>query len=432
MTLFPDTDRKSKEFIIRRHFAILMGVGVIVFSPIASFSFLIGWDDQVYVLNRFTENGLNLKNIYVILTEFYHGQYSPLNQLFYSTLFYLFGYKPLYFHVACGIIHIANALLVYKLISRITPRLTPIENSGSQYNIAFMTAMLFLLAPINLEPVAWVAASKVLIYAVFYLGALLLYIKYIESEKPKYYYLMLFSFFLSFASKEQAMTFPMTMILIDFVFSRNMKKWVLWLEKIPPALLSALFLLAALQSQGREVFTLKVNYSFADRIVLFFYSISEYFTKTILPVNLSYVYPFPFLAENLRPLWLWAFPLIIILTIFCLRRFFLNKSVLFGILFFVLHIALVCNIISLSRHSVIADRYAYLASIGLLFLVSVTYTNFSLQAGQSLKKMMRYGLLFYLLYFIAYTSSHIWVWQNAITLKEKVRTVIKDRSDYEK
>ena len=428
MRFYPNINYRSKKSSLRIHFYVLLITGVIVFSPVASFSFLIGWDDQIFVLNRYTEGGLALKNISAILTEFYHGQYAPLNQLFYSTIFEFFGYKPAYFHVCSALIHLINTLLVYLFITQVTKRLYPAKN---EKRVAFITSLLFLLAPINLEPVAWIAASKVIIYACFYLGALLSYIKYIASGKAQYYYLMFVSFLLSFASKEQALTLPLAMILMDFVFSRDMKKSILWWEKMPPLLLSALFVLASFQAQGRDVFSLKEGYSFAERLVLSFYTVSEYFTKILFPVNISYVYPFPFLPSNNPPLWLWTFPVIIILAVFFLRRYLIQKAILFSILFFLIHIAMVCNIISLTRYSVVADRYAYIASIGLLFLISIAYINLSGQVSRVLKNLPIALLVLYCGYFLAYTSTHIWVWQNAITVKQKVRTIIKSRSDYE-
>ncbi len=430
MRFYPNINYRSKKSSLRIHFYVLLITGVIVFSPVASFSFLIGWDDQIFVLNRYTEGGLALKNISAILTEFYHGQYAPLNQLFYSTIYEFFGYKPAYFHVCSVLIHLINTLLVYLFITKVTKRLYPAKN---EKRVAFITSVLFLLAPINLEPVAWIAASKVIIYACFYLGAILLYIKYITCGKAQYYYLMFFSFLLSFASKEQAITLPLAMILLDFVFYRDMKKGVLWLEKMPPTILALLFALASFQSQGRIVFSLTDGYTFTERLVISFYTLSEYFTKILFPVNISYLYPFPFLPGENPPIWLWAFPVAIMITLFCLRRYIKQKHILFGFLFFLIHIVMVCNLVSLSRYSFTADRYAYIASIGPLFLVAVTYVRLSQHSKYLRRKIMRITtLILYGAYFLVYTCSHMWVWQNAITLKQKMRTIIKTRSDYEK
>ncbi|MBT2621872.1 hypothetical protein [Chryseobacterium sp. ISL-6] len=415
--------------IQRKHIIVILVTSTLLFLPVVTFSFLIGWDDQIYVLNNYTESGLTLKNIEAIITEFYYGQYAPLNQLFYSIVYEFFGYNPAYFHACSVLLHAANALLVYFFIGKITTRIVPESNS---HLIAFFTTILFVIAPINLESVAWIAASKVLIYAFFYLCSLIWYTKYIETNKAKYYYFTVICFILSFSAKEQAMTLPLAMILIDYIYKRNFKSSTTWWEKMPPILLSAIFVLASFQSQGRSILLANDTYGMIDRILLAFYTISEYFTKILIPVNLSYVYPFPFSSEVNPPIWIWLFPICMLCTVYCLRRILIQKHILFGVTFFMIHIIMVSNLISLARYSIVADRYAYIASIGLFWLFAVLFARI-FQKEQH-KRKLGYILMSitYCLYFIVYTSIHIWVWQDAVTLKEKMRLEIKSRSDYAK
>ena len=75
---------RSAKFIIKKyhtnfnlfHIVAILFCIAIVFFPVYQFQFLIGWDDQWFVTNYFTEGGLNLKNIYPIFTTFYYGQYA--------------------------------------------------------------------------------------------------------------------------------------------------------------------------------------------------------------------------------------------------------------------------------------------------------------------------------------------------------------------
>lgn len=418
------------QLIPRKHLVILFITALLLFSPLAFFSFLIGWDDQIYVLNNYTENGLAIKNIYAILCNFYYGQYAPLNQLYYSAVFELSGYNTVLFHVLSIIIHIANAFLVYVLIHKFNERLLPPGRDKRQ--ITLCTSLLFLIAPINLEPVAWIAASKVLLFAFFYLCSLLWYIKYVETGSSKYYYLTLLAFVLSFAAKEQALTLPLAMVLIDYAYTRNFKKSMLWFEKMPPAFLSMLFVLASFQSQNRFILTSADNYTGVDRLILACYTISEYFVKIIVPVNISYVYPFPFLPGAKPPLWLWSFPVCLIAAAICLKRILLQRHVFLGIVFFLIHIIMVSNLVSLSRYSIVANRYAYIPSIGLLWLLTIAGTQLLQRTLPVIKAKYSLVLLAYCGYFFLYTGIHLWVWQNANTLKHKVRTAIKSRSDYGK
>ncbi len=416
----------------RFHILFLITSGIVIFSPAVTFSFLIGWDDQTFVLNHYTEGGLDLKNICAIFTEFYRGQYAPLNQLYYSAIFEIFGYKPAWFHVFSICIHLGNALLVYFFIHRLSQKILPSNLLDKSNIIAFVTSLLFLLAPVNIEPVAWISASKVLLYAFFYLCSLIWYIKYVETGTAKNYYLTILSFLLSFAAKEQALTFPLAMLLIDILFRRNFRSVTLWLEKMPAIILSVLFVLASFQSQGRYVFISSESYSLIDRVLLSFYTLSEYFTKTLFPVSLSYVYPFPFFPGDNPPLWLWGYPAIAILIVLCLWRYLKNRVVFFGLLFFLCHIVMVCNLISLYRYSITADRYAYISSIGLLFIIATIVVKALNTPGKFAKVITISGFILYLSYFTIYTNSHIGVWKDAVVLKQKMREVIRSRDDYEK
>jgi hypothetical protein len=396
------------------------------FWHVYQFSFVIGWDDQTFVTNQYTEDGLYLKNIYSIFTEFYHGQYAPINQLYYSTLFEIFDYNPVSFHLGSLIIHIINALLVYKFCMKLCSAI----HSYSQIKCAqlsLVVAILFMIAPINIEPVAWISASKVLIYASFYLIALLFYIKYISQQGNKYYYMALLFFILAFGAKEQAVSLSFTMLLLDYIYKRDLRNKIVWYEKVPMIILSLLFALSAIQSQEHPDGVIAANYSFTDRIPLFFYTLSEYFTKIIIPINLSYAYPFPFQIGSRVPLWLWMYPMIIPLIIYCLQKYLNHKWLLFGSVFFLINIILVCNIISLNRHSLVADRYAYIASIGIYFSIA---SGLAILLPRTRREYILPLAIGYLFYFFIYTIVHSQLWENSYTLKEKMRTIIKSRVDY--
>jgi hypothetical protein len=144
---------------------------IIIYWPVYSFRFLHGWDDQWAVLNFYTENGFSWSNIYAIVSTFYGGQYAPVNQFYYTGMYYFFGYDPMYYHIGCLLIHLINITLVYYLLKPIATKLLDSMdvNVGC---VTITTTLLFAISPFNLEPVVWVSASKVILYALFYLSAL--------------------------------------------------------------------------------------------------------------------------------------------------------------------------------------------------------------------------------------------------------------------
>jgi len=408
------------------YFLTILTASLISFWKLQYFSFLIGWDDQWFITNHYTEDGFTKQNIIAIATDFYYGQYAPINQLYYTTVFKIFDYNTAVFHILSVIIHLLNSYMVFKFIQGIYKYLSSGVTNNDGNSIAFLTCTFFTLSPFNLEPIAWIAASKVLIYALFYLLSLNTYMKYISYAKPAYFYLSMIFFILSFGAKEQAITLPACLILIDYITGRSMSDKMVWYEKIPFIVLSLFMGLITIQSQGAV--GNNQFYSISDRFLLFFYTLTEYFVKTILPINVSYLYPFPFTIGKQAPWWLWIYPTVIPLFIYLYRHYFWVKSILFGSLFFIIHILIVSNIISLARNSIVADRYAYLSTIGIYYLLAKVFIN-----NISLKKYRRLTYIFllvYVSYFVVYSNYHSQVWTNAITLKEKIRTIINNREDF--
>jgi len=407
---------------------IILCVGLI-YWPVYKFRFLHGWDDQWAVLNFYTERGYTWSNIYSILTSFYEGQYAPVNQLYYSGLYYLFAYDPMYYHIASVIIHLLNILLVYYLIKKIASKLSESTKLNDQ-DIAFLTTLLFAVSPFNLEPVVWVSASKVILYALFYLLSMHSYCLYLTNKKPQYFYLTLLLFVLSFGAKEQAVTLPFSLLLLDYIYKRKIKDSIIWLEKTPFFIASFLFGYVSIESQGKDLFEISNFYSLHERILLACYTGSEYLTKLLFPLNLSYIYPFPFQAGESKPLYLWFYPIAGITLLLAyfegLKR---QKWLVFGILFFIIHLILVVNLLSLARFSIVADRYVYVASIGFYFLISTLFLK-AFKKTCLKRPILALGLI-YLLYFIVYAHAHAYSWTNTLTLKDRLKKTIRARNDYD-
>ncbi|MBC6110305.1 hypothetical protein H7U22_07700 [Pedobacter sp. CCM 8938] len=405
-------------------FLILLCIAGIYFQ-VYRHEFLIGWDDQWFVTNHYTEDGLTRHNLLSILKDFYYGQYAPFNQLYYTILYRFFGYRTGYFHLASVLLHLINSSLVYIMVlcfMRDFEGMTRTQN----IQVACLTALLFAVHPINVEPVAWVAASKVLLYAFFYIIAVLSYRIYILRSVQSRFWLVLLFFILSFGAKEQAVVFPLTMLLMDYLYGRGWRNRMMWLEKLPVFLISLLMGFVTMESQGAD--GAGNFYNVLERVPLFFYTVGEYFTKCVIPINVSYLYPFPFESGGEIPGWLWTSTLCIPFALYCLKDFFRYKWVLFGITWFFIHILLVGNLISLARFSVLADRYAYVSSIGIFIILAGMIVSLIKQSNH--KNWLYSVSILFLVCLFLYSHSYASVWRNASTLKERLRSTIQSRPDY--
>lgn len=399
---------------------------VLVYFPVLKNDFLYLWDDQWVAINYYTQGGFNMNNLWRILTEFYHGQYAPLNELNYLVLYTAFGYNPFWFHLASLLWHVANVVLVYLLINRLLVYSHLAEGKSRQW-IAFLTAFLFGIHPLTVESTAWISASKVLIYTFYYLLALLAYLQYLQTNKARYYMATLVLFCCSFLGKEQAVTMPLCLILIDWFTGRNMKNANHWIEKIPFFALALFFgLITILSQQGGGN---APQYPFTQRIVLSFYTLFEYLVKTIFPFKLSYIYPFPMQVGESIPLRFLIYPVIVAFLAYMLYLYRSNRVLVFSLLFFVIHLSVAIHIISTSRFAIVADRYVYLSLVGIMFLI--VYYFIHLVKKKRMRKIFLPALLLYGIYLGVYTHTYSKQWKDTDSLKKHLRELLEQRDDYE-
>src|SRR5207249_11582559 len=98
----------------------------------------------------------------------------------------------------------------------------------------------FGIHTLHVESVAWISEIKDLLYAGFFLGSCISYLKYIDENKRKFYSYSLLLFLCSLLSKGMAVSLPVVLLLIDFLKER-MLTGKIWFEKFPFFILSVIF-----------------------------------------------------------------------------------------------------------------------------------------------------------------------------------------------
>ena len=414
------------------HKAVLICIVLAVYFPVLGNDFLYYWDDQWQVMNRYTEGGLNFNNLWAILTGFYGGQYAPANEYMYLLIYTLCGYNPLVFHLASLLLHAGCVCFVYIIIRCILAQTSrePKENASG---IAFVTALLFAVHPMNVESVAWVSASKIVVYAFFYLSAIYTWLLYLSKKKVLYYILTLLLFAFSFGGKEQAVSFPVWLLALCWLLGYSLKERRLWIRIVPFFLLAVVFGVITLLSQaanGGGALSDAPSYPLWQRMVLGSYSLLEYLVKFTIPCNLLYIYPFPMVVGEPLPSWMLLYPVLIFIITVALWKYILKKPVAAGLLFFLIHIALVLHIIPLSRFAVIADRYIYLACIGLSFIIAYYGVRFvSTRKGPAQQTVIGCFVLITLSLGV-YSNLRCQDWKDTVSIKKEIRELLEKREDY--
>jgi tetratricopeptide (TPR) repeat protein len=348
----------KRSFLDHLIFWVAVVATVVVYFNSLHYPF-ISWDDPEMVFKNKDVIHFNLKAFF---TNHYVGNYIPLTMLTHAVNWLLFDHQVIGHHLVNLFIHIANGYLVYKLSTQLF----------KEKGIAQITAILFLLHPLQTESVNWIAELKNLGYALFYLLGLLSYVNYVSTKNKKQFFYTLLFFALSCLYKPSAVVFPLSLLCMDLLLGKKIDSKLL-LNKIPLLFISVLFGLINLRTQAADQF---INFShafpFYERMANAGYALFKYASLFLAPYNLSVIYPFP--TERINTLVLGGvFGIAISIAVYILYK--KHKQQLLGItLFSVVNLMLVLQFIPFGE-VLYADRYMYVPIIGFAWLLAFTLSK---------------------------------------------------------
>jgi len=363
----------------------------------------VNWDDDTFVLENQQVTNLSSENIKDMFTSVdKNGGYTPLTVFSWSLDYSVDEFNPHIFHITNVLLHLVNVCLVFFFIFLLSGKL----------ELAVLTALLFGVHPVQLEAVAWITSRKDLLYGLFYLAGLICYLKYIKSQNKsriKLYLICLLLFIGALFSKGMAVTFPLSLLLIDFYYRRSDIKRVV-IEKVPFFILSLIFGLIAISGQ-QEVGAIDDvgNISFIKTFFMACYGFVMYIVKSFIPYQLSAYHPYPISPNEELPLYIYLFviPVVIYIgaIIYSVKK---NRLVGFSLLFYLCSIVLVLQFIPVGL-AIISERFSYVANVGLFFLFAFGISYISMKLA--VKKQLIYGLVsFYIgvLSIISFNRSDVW------------------------
>lgn len=341
----------------------LLAFTFIIYSQNFKHEVLWGWDDGEYIENEAVQQF----DIAEIFSSYQLGMYQPLSVLTLSMNYKMSGLKPGSYYFTNLLLHLINILLVFSLIKRL---------SGNEY-IAGITALIFVIHPMNVEAVSWISARSTMLFTFFFLLSVSKWIKFRESGNRYTDYLasMLF-FLLALFSKSMSMSLPLVLIAMDIlIFKKDIMSSLL--NKIPFLVFSVIFgmiTIDASQSFG-HLSILGQDYSILNRIFILLNTIAFYILKGIFPVKLSAIYAYPEIINGSLPVWYYLSGLLLVAILVLLIYFRKDRNkLLFGLAFFLLTIVVVLPLFW-SRIFIAADRYAYLSFIGIYFCIAILGNN---------------------------------------------------------
>ncbi|MFH2203946.1 MAG: right-handed parallel beta-helix repeat-containing protein [Elusimicrobiota bacterium] len=230
----------------------------------------------------------------------------------------------------------------------------------------FITALVFLLHPAQVESVAWISALANPLFLTTYLLAALFFLRALDTGSKTYYPLSAFCFVLSLLSKEMAVTLPMLMAVIVMLRRRDGQK--------------AAYLPVALYGAGAGGFAVLRSLVLGQTAQTGYWAGSFYFQALTMLKGFAYyvklaLAPYPLSLEYLWPAKQGldaetAFYALLLGSLLALGVKLLRRAPKagVGILLFAGALAPVSNLIPLT--TIINERFMYLSLIGWGLIVS--------------------------------------------------------------
>lgn len=315
------------------------------------------FDDQIQITENSDIVKMNWDKLKTIFSSTYVGMYQPVSTLIYGLLIGFFGIKPAVFHVFSFLLHLLNGWLVFLLLKQLIKK--------ELYIIPLVG--LFVLHPMQVESVSWASATSNIIFTLFYLTAILSFLK----NPSRTFDPTTFSWFiLACLSKATAISLPV--VLLTYLIVINKKSWITSFVQLLPYFLISLLIgtITIMSRESAEHMTnLALSYTLVERGLIFCYTVVFYPLQYLFPIELSPFYSFPNKVSGSFGWIYYIAPFILATLIYLVFRFRKKHLVIFGALFYLITIGPVLQLIPVGSQ-VVTDRYIYLSGIGILIALS--------------------------------------------------------------
>jgi tetratricopeptide (TPR) repeat protein len=346
----------------RQVFRICIGLVLvtwIAYEPVLGSTFA-DLDDPRYVTkNAQVLAGITRQSVAWAFTST-HYQWHPVTWLSHMLDIELYGLAPRGHHLTNLVLHIANVLLLFGLLTRVT---------GALWRSAVVAA-LFGLHPLHVEAVAWISERKEVLSTLFGLLALWAYVAYARRGGVGRYLLTAALLAVGLMAKPMLVTLPFVFLLLDYWPLDRLRRGRgsrVWLEKLPFFALSAVSSVMTLIAQRSSIWptdTMPLSLRAANALM----SYLRYAAKMFWPADLSVLYMHPNLPGG-TPWAAWqvagaGLTLLLISLLVTRRRYAVT-----GWLWYLGTLVPVIGLVRVGWQAM-ADRYTYVPLIGLFVILA--------------------------------------------------------------
>jgi len=340
--------------------------------------------------------------------------------------------NPVGYHLTSLLLHAANAVVFFFIARRLLTLAlpSPSERGHALAVSAAFAALVFAIHPLRVESVAWATERRDVLSGLFYLSAVLAYLRACDREERGrgWYWGAVALFAGALLSKSMAVNLPVVLMILDVYPLRRLGGSIGWwskparriyVEKIPFVLLAAVASAIAVMAQFSIHAALPLaQLSVPGRLAVSAYGLSFYLGKMIVPVNLSPLYELPRTVSPWAMPFILSFGLAVAITaiVLSLRRRMLGLPAAW--LAYLVVLLPVLGIFQ-SGPQIAADRYTYLAGLGWAILAGA-----GLLSSWSRLPFLLIGLVVFIpvgLGTLTWNQVHVWhdsktLWAHALAI----------------
>ena len=363
-----DSSKQQEKFVLpsahrftRQNILPILALGVLVvvcYLPAMLWGGFV-WDDIDFVKSEPVRDVSGLWQIWFSPSDIEgEGHYWPLVYTTFWLEHKLWGFDPTGYHIVNVLLHLTNTLLLWHLVRRLAV-------PG-----AWVVAAVFAAHPLHVESVAWVIERKDVLSGLFYLSAALAWMRFVEQPRPRYYVGSLALYAAGLLSKSIVITLPVALLIWHWWQQGRVTSTDL-LRLVP------FFAVGLVLSFYWSTGTTSFDYSLTERTLIASRALWFYAGNLLWPTNLAVIYP-RWDVRVADPL-AWGYliaAVALVVALWCFRPR-LGRGPLAGALFFAVTLSPILGFVDYGymQYAFVADRFQYLAGIGVMAVVigSATY-----------------------------------------------------------
>lgn len=345
--------------------------------------------------------------------------YRPVRTTLYALVYAVAGLSPWIYHALNVGLHLVDAVLVFRVVSRL----------GARLPLATWVAACFGVHPLTTEAVASVTGMTDTLFACFYLAALLLHLTRVRSSASILARLGVVGLYsLALGSKEMAATFPLVVILTDRLVpqaagSSERRRHTAYLSVLFLVTLAFVALRTQLLGLGQaaELPGATVGRTLAMQATV----LVDYLRLIFVPVGLSvrHSVPIPLSCLDVEVVVSALVLAGLVAGAVCLRR--RSPLAAWGIAWFLIVLLPVMNLVPI-RGSMFGERFCYLPLVGILLAVGSPIAAYSARCSRRVGRALLALALIGIATLGGMTVERNRDWADTITLLEAAVRVAPD------